>query len=153
MTLHRVVIFRVKHTISDTEQTRRGIILLVLLFTQPILIFFTLIPFFSEKHSKRTGFYGQNKDILIPPQIANFQMSIFFETEKSAQLVSYFVSALVLLLEPDNFSSEMVGTNWVPTTELPNYLDFLKNETLKNRIFFEIFALRQSKNCFSDNVH
>ena len=39
VTLHRTANFRVKHLNSGIEQTRRGIILLVLLFIQPILIF------------------------------------------------------------------------------------------------------------------
>ena len=38
MTLHRTASFRVKHLNSDIEQTRRGIVLLVLLLIQPILI-------------------------------------------------------------------------------------------------------------------
>ena len=38
VTLHQTANFRVKHLNSVNEQTRRGIILLVLLFIQPILI-------------------------------------------------------------------------------------------------------------------
>ena len=57
VTLHRTANFRVKHLNSDIEQTRRGIVLLVLL---PILIptayINTPISFFSEKHSTRSGF-------------------------------------------------------------------------------------------------
>ena len=37
VTVHRVANFRVKHLNSDFEQTRRSIILLVLLYIQPIL--------------------------------------------------------------------------------------------------------------------
>ena len=39
VTLHRTANFRVKHLNSGIEQTRRGIILLVLLFIQPIILF------------------------------------------------------------------------------------------------------------------
>ena len=38
VTLHRTANFRVEHLNSGIEKTRRGIILLVLLFLQPILI-------------------------------------------------------------------------------------------------------------------
>ena len=38
VTLHRIANFRVKHLNSAIEQTRKGIILLILLFIQPILI-------------------------------------------------------------------------------------------------------------------
>ena len=77
----------------------------------------TPIPFFSKKHTKPTGFYGQNSNILIPPQIAVSEIKIFFETEKSAKLVSYIVILLVQQVEGVKFSSEVVGTNWVPKTE------------------------------------
>ena len=36
VTLHRAAIFRVKHLNSDIEQTRRGIVLLVLLYIPPV---------------------------------------------------------------------------------------------------------------------
>ena len=48
MTLHRFVNFRVEHINSDIEQTRRGIVLLVLLLIQPILI---LLYHFSVKNT------------------------------------------------------------------------------------------------------
>ena len=51
VTLHRTANFRVKHLNSGIEQTRRGIILLGLLFIQLILI---LLYRFSEKN--RPGF-------------------------------------------------------------------------------------------------
>ena len=38
VTLHRIANFRVKHLRSGTEQTRRGIILLVLLLIQPLIL-------------------------------------------------------------------------------------------------------------------
>ena len=38
VTLHRVAKFAVKHLNSDIEQTRRGIILLVILLMQPLLV-------------------------------------------------------------------------------------------------------------------
>ena len=43
VSLHRVANFRVKHLYSDIEPTRRGIILLLLLFILPVLIL--LFPF------------------------------------------------------------------------------------------------------------
>ena len=46
--LHRTANFRFKHLNLDFEQTRRGIILLVLLFIQPILL---LLYQFSVKNS------------------------------------------------------------------------------------------------------
>ena len=48
MNLHRVANFQFKHLNSDFEQIRRGIILLVLLFIQPILI---LLYRFSVKNT------------------------------------------------------------------------------------------------------
>ena len=48
VTLHRTANFRVKHLNLDFEQTRRGIILLVLLFIQPILL---LLYQFSVKNT------------------------------------------------------------------------------------------------------
>ena len=48
MTLHRTANFRVKDLNSDIEQTRMGIILLVLLYRQPILI---LLYRFSVKNT------------------------------------------------------------------------------------------------------
>ena len=82
MTIQRVANFRVMHLHSDIKQTRRGkninsITILTAYINTPI-------PFFSEKHSKKTGLWGQNSDILIHTQIAIFEISIFFETEKSA---------------------------------------------------------------------
>ena len=38
MTLHRTANIRVKHLNSDIKQTRRGIVLLLLLLIEPILI-------------------------------------------------------------------------------------------------------------------
>ena len=38
MTLHRTANIRVKHLNSDIKETRRGIVLLILLFISPILI-------------------------------------------------------------------------------------------------------------------
>ena len=93
VTLHRVANFRVKHFNSDIVQTRRGTILLVILFILPVLIL--LNRFSVKKHSKQTGFWDQNSDILIPPQIETFQISISFETEKNAKLVSNIVTVLV----------------------------------------------------------
>ena len=48
VTLHRVANFRLKHLNSDIEKTLRGIIILVLLFIQPILI---LLYRFSVKNT------------------------------------------------------------------------------------------------------
>ena len=53
----------------------------------------------------------------MPPQIATFEISIFFKMEKSAKLGSYIVTVLVSQEEPGEFSSELVGTIWVPKTE------------------------------------
>ena len=72
------------------------------------------ISFFSEKHGKQTGFQGQNCDILIPPQIAIFEISIIFETTKSFNLVRYIVSALVYSVELLKIISDVVGINWAP---------------------------------------
>ena len=47
VTLHRVANFRVKHLNSDIEKTRRGMILLILLFILPVLI---LLRRFSVKN-------------------------------------------------------------------------------------------------------
>ena len=38
MTLHRTANIRVKHLNSDNKQTRRGIVILILLLIEPILI-------------------------------------------------------------------------------------------------------------------
>ena len=48
VTLHRVANFRVKQLNLDIEQTRRGIILLVLLFIRPMLV---LLYHFSVKNT------------------------------------------------------------------------------------------------------
>ena len=45
VTLHRVAKFLVKHLNSDIQQTRRAIIILVLLFILPVLIFLYRFPF------------------------------------------------------------------------------------------------------------
>ena len=93
VTLHRTANFRVKHLNSVFEQTRRGILFLVLLFIQPILI---LLYRFSVKNTVSRPVFGvQNSNILTIPQIAIFEISIFFELEKSAKLVSYVVTVLV----------------------------------------------------------
>ena len=93
VTIHQTAKFRVRHLNSVIEQTRRGIMLLVFLYIQPILL---LLYRFSVKHTvSRPFFTGQNSDILIPPQIAIFEISIIFETEKSPKLVSYIVTKLV----------------------------------------------------------
>ena len=49
MTLHRTANIRVKHINSDIKETRRGIVLLILLFIQPILI---VLYRFSVKNSE-----------------------------------------------------------------------------------------------------
>ena len=49
MTLHRTANIRVKHLNSDIEQTRRGIVLLLLLLIEPILI---VLYRFSVKNSE-----------------------------------------------------------------------------------------------------
>ena len=93
MTLHRTANIRVKHLNSDIKQTRRGIVLLLLLLLiEPILI--VLYRFSVKKKRKQTGFLGQNSDILIPPQVAIYEISIVFVTEKSAKVVCYIVIAL-----------------------------------------------------------
>ena len=74
VTLHRTANFRIKHHKS--------------VIASYIAYINTPIPFFSEKHNKQTGFWGQNSHILIPPKISIFEISIFFETKKSAYLVS-----------------------------------------------------------------
>ena len=48
VTLHRTAKFRVKHLNSDIEQTRRGIVLLILLFMPPIIL---LLYHFSVKNT------------------------------------------------------------------------------------------------------
>ena len=77
--------FRVNHFNSGIEHWEGYNITSIMIYTAYIN---TPIPFFSEKHSKQTGFYGQNSDILIPPQIVIFEISIFFEKGKSIKLVS-----------------------------------------------------------------
>ena len=47
--LHRTANIRVKHLNSDIKETRRGIVLLILLFIQPILI---VLYRFSVKNSE-----------------------------------------------------------------------------------------------------
>ena len=90
MTLHRTANFRVKHLNSDIEKTRRGRLLLVLLLIQPILI---LLYRFSVKNTiSGPVFRVKKNDNLIPPQIAVFEISTFFEAEKSAKSVSYIVT-------------------------------------------------------------
>ena len=84
MTLHRTANFRVKHLNSDIEQTRRGIVILIFLLIQPILI---LLYRFSEKNTVSGPVFRI--------KIAIFEISIFFETEKSAKFVSYIVAVLV----------------------------------------------------------
>ena len=74
MTLHQAANFRVKHLNSDIEQTRRGIILLITSITIYRDYINTPIKFLSEKHSKQTGFWCQNSDILISPQMAIFEL-------------------------------------------------------------------------------
>ena len=118
VTLHRVANFRVRHPNSVNKHAQRGTKLLVLLFIQPILI---LLYRFLVKNPVNGPFLGQISDVLIPPQIAIFEMSTFFETEKSAKIVSYIKTVLLQLVEPVNFSLEVVGTNWIPKT---NFLDF-----------------------------
>ena len=52
--------------------------------------------FFSVKQiANRSVFRVKISDILIPPQIAIFRISIFFETKKSPKLVIYIGTALV----------------------------------------------------------
>ena len=93
MTLHRTVNFRVKHLNSGIEQTRRGIVLLVLLLIQPILI---LLNRFSVENTISGPVFRVKIAIFrSPPQIAIFEISTIFETEKSTKLVSYIVTALV----------------------------------------------------------
>ena len=50
VTLHRIANFRVKHPNSDIEQTRRGIVVILLFFIQPILL---LLYRFSVKNTER----------------------------------------------------------------------------------------------------
>ena len=84
MTLHRFVIFRVKHRNLDSEQTRRDIIIILLLIKQPIKI---LLYRFSVKNTVSRPVFRV--------KFAIFEISIFFGTEKSATLVSYIVTVLV----------------------------------------------------------
>ena len=49
MTLHRTANIRVKHLNSDIKQTRRGIVLLLLVLIEPILI---VLYSFSVKNSE-----------------------------------------------------------------------------------------------------
>ena len=76
-----------------------------------------LYRFSLKTIASKPVFRVQNGDILTPPQIAIFKISIYFETEKSAKLVSYIVIVLVKKVEPVKISSEVLGTNWVPKTE------------------------------------
>ena len=58
VTIHQTAKFRVRHLNSVIEPTRRGIMLLVLQYIQPILL---LLYRFSVKNKVRqTGFYGSN---------------------------------------------------------------------------------------------
>ena len=86
---------------------------------------------FSVKNIASRPVFRVKLAIFLPSQIAIFEISIYFETEKSAKLLSYIVIVLVKKIKPVKFSSEVVGTNWVPKS---SFLDFCKkNETLQNK--------------------
>ena len=92
VTLHRTANFRVKHFNSDIEQARRGILLLIILFIQPILL---LLYRFLVKNPVSGPVFRVKIAKFDPPTIAIFEISIFFETQKSAKLVSYIVTVLL----------------------------------------------------------
>ena len=54
MTLHRTANIRVKHLNLDIKETRRGIVLLILLFIKPILI---VLYRFSVKNNENRPFF------------------------------------------------------------------------------------------------
>ena len=93
VTLHRVANFRAKHLNSNFEQTRRVVILLILLFILPVFI---LSYRFSMKNIVETRVFRVKKVISCSPHKSHFfEISTFFEKTKSAKLVCYIVAALL----------------------------------------------------------